>query len=327
MLKTFIKGAFCAVSALSFTALIAGTAHAQTVAISTLPPGAINNVQAAAIAKAVQENSKLQMRLITFNSPAAIIAAAQAKQAEFAYTSNEEAGDAFNGTNEYAGKAMKDLRIAFTVFPFRVGIIVRNNSDIKTVADLKGKRIGTEWTGFRQGIALWNGLLGNGGLSLKDVDPVPTTDLLRAADDFKAGKSDAFMFAAGGPKVAEAHASIEGGVRFLNMDDSPKALEGMKSVRPEYHVALQNPAPNLAGIIGPTKLMQYYIVVLTHKDAKDDLVYNVVKTVHANKAAMVAGHPSFNGFTPQGMAVKGVHRLDYHPAAIKFYKEAGIWKD
>ena len=326
MLQKFIRGALYAGAAIAFSVSGVGQGIAQTVAISTLPPGAINNVQASAIAKAVQENSDLQMRLITFNSPAAIIAAAQNKQAEFAYTSNEEAGDAFNGTNEYAGKAMKDLRVAFTVFPFRVGIIVRNNSDIMTVADLKGKRIGTEWTGFRQGIALWNGLLGNAGLSLKDVNPVPTTDLLRAADDFKAGKSDAFMFAVGGPKVAEAHASIEGGVRFLNMDDSPKGLDGMKTVRAEYHVATQNPAPNLAGIIGPTKLMQYYIVVLTHKDASDDLVYKVVKTAHANKAAMVAGHPSFNGFTPEGMAVNGVHRIDYHPAAIKFYKEAGIWK-
>ena len=324
MLKTFTKGALCAVSAVLIVSA-AQQAHAQTVAISTLPPGAINNVQAAAIAKAVQENSDLQMRLITFNSPAAIIAAVQNKQAEFAYTSNEEAGDSFNGTNEYKGKAMKDLRVAFTVFPFKVGIIVRNNSDIKTVADLKGKRIGTEWTGFRQGIALWDGLLANAGLSLKDADPVPTTDLLRAADDFKSGKSDAFMFAVGGPKVAEAHASIEGGVRFLNMDPSPEAVKRMQAVRHEYHVAPQQPAPHLAGVIGPTNLMQYYIVVLTNKNAKDDLVYKMVKTAHANKAAMVAGHPSFNAFTQAGMAVPH-DRLEYHPGAIKFYKEAGIWK-
>ncbi|HEX5779062.1 MAG TPA: TAXI family TRAP transporter solute-binding subunit [Xanthobacteraceae bacterium] len=324
MLKAITKGAICAVSALLIVSA-AQQANAQTVAISTLPPGAINNVQAAAIAKAVQENSDLQMRLITFNSPAAIIAAVQNKQAEFAYTSNEEAGDSFNGTNEYKGKAMKDLRVAFTVFPFKVGIIVRNKSDIKTVADMKGKRVGTEWTGFRQGIALWDGLLGNAGLSLKDVDPVPTTDLLRAADDFKAGKSDAFMFAVGGPKVAEAHASIEGGVRFLNMDPSPEAVKRMQAVRHEYHVAPQQPAPHLAGVIGPTNLMQYYIVVLTNKDAKDDLVYKMVKTAHANKAAMVAGHPSFNAFTQAGMAVPH-DRLEYHPGAIKFYKEAGIWK-
>ncbi|MEX2126677.1 MAG: TAXI family TRAP transporter solute-binding subunit [Xanthobacteraceae bacterium] len=326
MIKYLLRGALAGAAAAMLLAVWgASQVSAQTVAISTLPPGAINNVQAAAIAKAVQENSDLQMRLVTFNSPAAIIGAAQNKQAEFAYTSNEESGDAFNGTNEYKGKAMKDLRVAFTVFPFRVGIIVRNNSDIKKVSDLKGKRIGTEWSGFRQGIALWDGLLGNAGLSLKDVDPVPTTDLLRAADDFKAGKSDAFMFAVGGPKVAEANASIEGGVRFLPMDESPKALAGMQAVRAEYHVALQQPAPNLAGIIGPTNLMQYYIVVLTNKNAPDDLVYKVAKTAHGNKAALVAGHPSFNGFTQAGMAVQH-DRLEYHPGAIKFFKEAGIWK-
>ena len=324
MLRTFTKGALCAAAALLFTAWGAGTGSAQTVAISTLPPGAINNVQAAAIAKAGQENSDLQMRLLTFNSPAAIIAAVPSKQAEFAYTSNEEAADAFNGTNEYP-KAMTDLRVAFTVFPFRVGIIVRNNSDIKTVADLKGKRVGSGWTGFRQGLALWDGLLANGGLNLKDTSPVPTTDLLRAADDFKAGRSDAFMFAVGGPKVAEAHASIEGGVRFLNMDNSPEAVAKMRGVRQEYHVAPQQPAPHLAGVIGPTNLMQYYIVVLTHKDAPDDLVYKVVKTAHGNKAAMVAGHPSFGAFTQEGMAVPH-QRMQYHPGAIKFYKEAGIWK-
>jgi TRAP transporter TAXI family solute receptor len=325
MTKQPFRAMLSGLSAALLLVLGAQTATAQTVAISTLPPGAINHVQSAAIAKAVQENSDLQMRLLTFNSPAAIIGAAQNKQAEFAYTSIEEASDARQGTNEYKGAGMPDLRVAFTVFPFRVGIIVRNNSDIKKVSDLKGKRIGTGWTGFKQGIALWNGLLGNAGLSLNDVDPVPTTDLLRAADDFKAGKSDAFMFAVGGPKVAEAHASIEGGVRFLDMDDSPKALEGMKAVREEYGVAMQQPAPNLPGIVGPTKLMQYYIVVLTNKNTPDDLVYKFVKTVHANKAAMVAGHPSFNAFTQDGMSVEH-KRIEYHPAAIKFYKEAGIWK-
>lgn len=310
-------------AAILFAALGTGRAAAQTVAISTLPPGSINNLQAAAIAKVVQEHSDLQMRLMTFNAPAAIIGAVQNKQAEFAYTSNEEAGDAFTGENEYRGKAMKDLRVAFTVFPFRVGIIVRNNSNIKTVADMKGKRVGSGWTAFRQGIALWDGLLANAGLSLKDVSPVPTTDLLRAADDFKSGKSDGFMFAVGGPKVAEIHASIDGGVRFLNMDNSPQANTRMQAVRKEYHVAPVQPAPNFPGIIGQTNLMEYHIVLLAHKDASVDLVYKVVKTAHANKPALVGGHPSFGAFTQAGMAAPQV-RLQYHPGALKFFKEAGF---
>lgn len=321
---TWKTSAIAAVAA-GMIAACSGAASAQTVAISTLPPGAINNVQAAAVAKVIQENSDLQMRLITFNSPAAIVGAVQNGQAEFAFTSNEEAGDAANGTGEY-NSAMSDLRVAFTVFPFRVGIIVRNDSDIHSVADLKGKRVGTGWTGFRQGIGLWNGLLANAGLSLDDVDPVPVTDLLRAADDFKAGKSDAFMFAVGGPKVAEANAAIEGGVRFLDMDPSPEAVERMQAVRHEYHVAQQNPAPPLAGILEPTDLMEYFIVMMTNKNAPDDLVYKVLEAVYPNKEGLVAGHPSFNNFTPEGMAVQH-DRMEYHPGAIKFFKEKGIWPE
>lgn len=324
MYRLFTKGALaCAAAAM----LLAGAERAasQTVAISTLPPGAINHVQAAAIAKVIQENSDLQMRLLTFNSPGAIIGAAQNKQAEFAYTSNEESGSAFTGTHDYQGKGMPDLRVVFTVFPFRVGLIVRNNSDIKTIADLKGKRGPTEWTAFRQGIALMQGQLANGGLSLSDLVPVPTTGLLPAADDFKAGKTDVFTFAVGGPKVAEIHASIEGGVRFLPFDNSPAAVARMQKVYEEYHVATQQPAPHLPGIIGPTNLMQYYIVFLTHKDTPAALVKKVIDTVAKNKAGLVAGHPSFGAFTPEGMAAKHP-RLQYHPAAIEYYKEKGIWQ-
>jgi hypothetical protein len=324
MTRTFSRRALMGAAAL-IVVIAAGRATAQTVAISTLPPGSINHLQASAVAKVVQEQSGLQMRVITFNSPAAIIGAAQNRQAEFAYTSNEEAGSAFNGTDDYEGKAMKDLRVAFTVFPFRVGIIVRNTSDIKQVADLKGKRMATEWSGFRQGIPLFNAMLATAGLSLKDANPVPTTDLLRAADDFKAGRSDAFIFAVGGPKVAEIHASIEGGVRFLSLDDTPAALAGMQAVRREYHLASVQPQPHWPGILGPTTLMEYYIVLLTNRQAPDDLVHRVVRTIHGNKAGLVAGHPSFNAFTPDGMAVQH-ERLSYHPGAIRFFKAQRIWK-
>jgi TRAP transporter TAXI family solute receptor len=211
------------------------------------------------------------------------------------------------------------------VFPFRVGIIVRNNSDIRKVADLKGKRMATDWSGFRQGIALFNGMLATGGLSLKDANPVPTTDLLRAADDFKAGRSDAFIFAVGGPKVAEIHASIDGGIRFLSLDNTPATLAAMQAVRREYHMASVQPLPHWPGITGPTTLMEYYIVLLTHRQVSDDLVRKVVQTAHGNKPGLVAGHPSFAAFTPDGMAVPH-ERLQYHPGAIAFFKEQGIWK-
>jgi TRAP transporter TAXI family solute receptor len=316
-----------AAGAMALGALLGvGAATAQPVAIATLPSGAINNIQAGVIAKVIQENSDLQMRLVSFNSPAAILGATQNKQSEFSYTSNDESGAAIRGQGAYEGSPMTNLQVAATIFPFRVGLIVRNDSDIKKIADLKGKRIPTGWQGFLQGIPLMQAQLANGGLTLDDGQPVPVTDLIRAADDFKAGRTDVFTFAAGGPKVAEINSSIDGGVRFLPFDDSPAALEAMKAIRAEYGVAEVQPAPHLPGIIGPTKLMQYYIVLLAGKDVSEDIVYKAVKTLHANKEQLVAGHPSFGAFAPQGMAVPHPG-MEYHPGAVKFYKEAGVWKE
>ncbi|HUG76228.1 MAG TPA: TAXI family TRAP transporter solute-binding subunit [Burkholderiales bacterium] len=305
-------------------ALFTTAAAAQPIAISTLPPGAINNVQATVIAKTVQENSDLQMRVITFNSPSAIIGAVQARQADFTFTSNDEAGAAIRGTDEYKGQPMKDLRVALTVLPFRVGIMVKADSDIRSIADMKGKRFATGWQGFLQGIPLANAMFATANMSLKDVQGVPAANLLRAADDFKAGRTDGAQFAVGAPKVAEIHAAI-GGVRFLPLVDTPEALERMKQVRPEYHIATVNPAPFLPGVAGPTPLLAYYINILTNRQTSDETVYKLVKALHGAKAQLVKGHPSFNAFTPQGMAVKHVG-AEYHPGAVKFYKEAGIWK-
>jgi uncharacterized protein len=316
---------FIAAGMVAAGALFAGHASAQTVAISTLPPGAINNVQAQAIAKVVQENSDLQMRVVTFNAPAAIMGAAQAGQVEFAFTSNDEAGVAVEGLDEHEGKPMADLRVAVRVFPFKVGILVRNDSDIKTVADLEGKRYPTGWQGFQQGIPLSNAQLATGGLSLDDVEGVPTANLIRAADDFKAGRLDATTFAVGAPKMAEIDASVPGGIRFLSFENTPETAAAMAAVRPEYHLAEQQPAPHLAGVIGPTTLMEYEIVVLTNKNVSDEIVYKLVKAVYENKEGLVAGHPSFNAMTPEGLATPQP-RVEYHPGAIKFFKEVGIWK-
>lgn len=308
----------------ALVALVGGPVLAETVAISTLPPGAINNVQASVVAKVVQQNSGLQMRVITFNSPSAIIGAVQNNQAEFTFTSNDEAGAAYRGVDEYKGRAMKDLRIALTVLPFAVGIMVKADSDIMTVADLKGRKFPTGWQGFRQGIPLSNAMLATAGLSLADMEPVPAANLLRAADDFKAGRTAATIFAVGAPKVAEINAAI-GGLRFLGLDNSAANLASMQAIRPEYHMAIRKPAPFRAGVVGPTMLMEYYINILTNVSVSDDIVYEFVKSLHPNKAQLVKGHPSFNAFSAKGMAVRYVG-MDYHPGAIKFFKEVGIWE-
>ncbi len=305
-------------------AMAASAAAAQPVSLSTLPPGAINNVQAQVVAKVLQQKGNLNVRVATFNSPSNILASVNTKRAEFAWTSNDEGGAAFRGTQEYKGKAMKNLRIAATIFHFNVGILVKNDGPVKTIQDLKKYPTATGWRGFTQGAIIFNAMLATAGMSLKDVKPSPTLNLITAANDLKSGKNMVTIFAVGAPKVAELNSALNG-VRFLSLDNSPAALKRMQAIRKEYYMGTVKPAKHLPGIIGPTNLVQYHIVLVTHPGVKDDVVYKVVKTLHTNKAALAAGHPSFRATAPGNFGMDHGD-LKYHPGAIKYLKEAGIWK-
>ncbi len=319
------------VSRLSFLSVVAVAAAfsataavAQPISLSTLPPGAINNVQAQVVAKVLQQKGKMQVRVATFNSPSNILGSVNTNRAEFAWTSNDEAGAAFRGTQEYAGKTMKNLLVAATIFHFNVGILVKDDGPIKTLADLKNNATATGWKGFTQGEAIFNAMLATGDMSMKDVKPSPTLNLITAANDLKAGKNTATIFAVGAPKVAELNSAMSG-VRFLSLDNSAAALKKLQSVRPEYYFGTVNPAPHLPGIKGPTNLVQYHIIIATNPSVKDDVVYNLVKTLYNNKADLAAGHPSFRATAPANFGMDHGD-MKYHPGAIKYLKEAGVWK-
>ena len=325
-MKWMYKLAFAG-TVLTLAMTLAGgvTVQAAPQTIATLPPGAISNVQAQVIAKVIQQDSDLQMRVIPFRGNSAVMEAVNSKQVGFSIMDATDATVAVSGINEFKGRQLKNLRIAYTIMPFAVGLMVKKDSDIKTVADMRGRKFPTGWTSFKSGEALSNGILATAGLSLKDVDPVPASNLIQAADDFKAGRSEGTMFAVGAPKVAEVNAAL-GGIRFLSIDHSPEAVARMKKIRSEYFPIKLKPRPNLPGIIGPTNLLGFNLVLLAGTHVSDDIVYKVVKAIYPNKAELVKGHPSFNSFSQERMAVK-YGTLRYHPGAIKFFKEVDLWKD
>jgi TRAP-type uncharacterized transport system substrate-binding protein len=146
-------------------------------------------------------------------------------------------------------------------------------------------------------------------------------NVVRAADDFKAGKLDLLFFAVGAPKVAEVAASV-GGLRLLPIDKLPDAERRMKKVRTEYYFSRVNPAPQIAGVDKPSRVQTIDVVVAVGTHVNDDVVYAFVKAMRQNKKALVEGHPNFNRFDERS-AGKRQPRLPHHPGAIKYFKESG----
>lgn len=305
------------------TIFLAGTASAQTVGLATLPVGAINNLTTQILAKVSQAHTDLKIRVLPFRGGAAINAAVNAKRAEFGISDVAALTAGLQGKDEFSKRPTPNLRVIFNLRPLTVGFFVKKDSAIKTIGDLKGMRFPTKWSAFPNAIHLANGLFATAGLSLNDVKGVPVTNIIRAADDFKAGKLDGGFFAVGAPKMAEVNSAV-GGIRWLSIPNTPQAIAGMKSIRPDYYLQTVKPNPINAGITGPTNVLGVDLVIFAGTHVADDVVEKFVASIHPNKAELVKGHPLFRSFNPKTMA-KQYAVARYHPGAISFYKKAGMW--
>ncbi len=304
-------------------ALVSAAAVAQTtVGFATLQPGTLLNAQASVIAKVVQDNTKLQVRVIGHGGDTGIIDAVNSKQADFLLLDVGEPAEARLGEGNWKGQAKPNLRNAMTLYGFQMAFWVRKDSPVRSVADLKGKNIPTEWVQQTSVITHLNALLAAGGVTLKDVKHVPTVNVIRASEDFKSGRIDVFFFAVGAPKVQEISAAV-GGLRVLNMEILPDSEKRMKAIRPEYYFSTVNPAPHIAGVDQPTKVQTIDFIIGVGSHVADQVVVDFIKAVHTHKDDLIAGHPNFRAYDPSKSG-KLQPRLAYHPAAEKYWKETGL---
>ena len=128
---------------------------------------------------------------------------------------------------------------------------------IKTLADLKGKRIPA---GFSAQVTLdriIDAVLANGGVERRDIKPVLVPNVVRGADDFIEGKIDGGFFALGAAKVLETHKSV-GGIRYLPLSDDPQAIARMKKHMNYAYVTDVKPGPAFAGVDAGTMLKELF---------------------------------------------------------------------
>lgn len=313
-LRTLAAGA-----ALALT--LAGGAVAQTVSIVTTPSGSYTNSAGAAMAKVVGEKTKV--RAILQSQAMQGMIPVGGETAEFGMSNSFDLTFYVTGTGEYEGQGVKkNLRLVASMIPYRVAFHVRADSDIKTIADLKGKRIAGGFNAQKTIARITEAILATGGLSYKDMTEVLAPNVNRAAEDFTAGKTDVLFFALGSAAVKQAAATV-GGVRVLPIDDSPEAIKRMQAVLPGSYTIQVQPSPAFDGISQPTKVLAFDMVLCSHTSVPDNVVYEVTKALHQNKEGLVASFAAFNQFVPDNMA-KPVKDVEFHPGAARYYREAGV---
>ena len=312
-----------AVTALAFLLFFSPVTQAQVLGFGSAPQGSIGYNMSSAIAKVMAEDAKLQSRVQPYSGSSAVLPLVNSGELDLAVCNVLEIEEATKGEGPYNGRKQQNLRVLAVIFPLLSSIFVRNDSPIKSLAELKGKRIPA---GFSAQVTLdriIDAVLANGGVERKDIVPVLVPNVIRGADDFAEGKIDGGFFALGAAKVLEVHKST-GGIRYLPLSDDPAAVARMKKHMTYAYVTTVNPSPAFAGVAQPTKLMAYDYLVAVGSHVKDDQAYRIAKAMYEGKPKLIESLGAFRGFNPDLM--NRAMPATFHPGAVKFYQEKGIAK-
>jgi TRAP transporter TAXI family solute receptor len=298
------------------------TAEAQVIGIVTTPAGSYTNSVGAAVAKVIVEHAGMKATVTPQQSHGQD--AVHDGSAELSLATLSDVQQYVTGTVDWEGKGAKpNIRLVSRLVPITTAGYVQKDSAIKSLADIKGKRISVGYRAQKAVLRVVLAQLATVGLGENDVQGSPTQNIVQAADDFAAGKTDVFWFALGSAKVKQVAASV-GGIRALPVPTTPDAVVQMNKFVPGSYPIVIQPSRNLDGITGPTPVMGYDVVLFTRADLPADTVYKITKAVHENKNDMAAIFPPMGQFQPENMARRYDH-LEYHPGAIKFYQEKGMW--
>jgi len=274
------------------------------------------------IANAVSQPGKVVVTAQASNGSVANVNGISGGAMESGFSQADVATWAQKGTGIFEGKPnVPGLRLIANLYPESVHVVVRKGSGIKTVADLKGKRVALDEPGSGT-LVNARAILAAYGLKEADIKPEYIKPN-QAGDKMKDGSLDAFFFTGGAPAGAIAElASAGSGIDILPIDGA--AAEALRKTSP-FFAPDTIPADTYKGV-GQVQTLAVGAQWVTSDKADAALVYEITKALFSDAAqkTLASGHAKGKLITKEN-AVKGAG-IPFHPGAERFYKEAGLLK-
>src|SRR5262245_53727006 len=320
----------CSISTVLFL-LGLGAARAQqlprSVTIGSNPPGTVFYALASGLAKVVSETTPMQIAVQPYTGTSTFMPLLNSGELDFGINNFVDMALAYQGPErlKVGGRNpfphIPNVRLVMRGSPFLVGLLTRKDSPIKTIYELKGKRLTGEYPAQ---LAVWYhmfGALASAGLTWKDVKVVTVPGANGGVDALVQGRADVTQHALNSAKVREADSAI--GVRHLSIDCSSEGEKRLRHAVPGYYPRSVK-AGAASAVVEDTCFVAYDICLTSHKVATDAVIMAVLKAVWDNIEKLPPFHPAFNEWTRE-RAVDPDVTIPYHPGAIQFFREKGVW--
>lgn len=290
--------------------------------LATHAVGGLYNALGTGIGMVISRYTPTTVRVQPFAGPPAWLPSMDKGETDMGILTSADAITSYKGIVIYK-RPHTGTRILISGGRIYIGFYVRSDSDIKTVSDLKGRRVPTDFPGTPIGRLSSTATLAASGLTYNDIVKVPVSDLAAPASAFLEGRLDAGWDAVGSPRLTEANSRIRGGIRFIPTDSSPEAAKRMADIYPGSYPALV-PGGSGTAVVKDTYLLTNDIYLVATKFMSDEVAYEIVKTLWERNEELAPMHPGLKEWTRDRMANQNA-LIPYHPGAIKFLKEKGVW--
>jgi len=225
---------------------------------------------------------------------------------------------AYNGSNKFEGNKIDKLRAVFSVHGEPFTVIARQDANIHSFDDLKGKRVNVGNPGSGQ-LATMEVVLAAKGWTMADFALASELKPAEQAAALGDNKVDAIIYTVGHP-----NGSIQEAVSTVDANLVPvegPAIDKLIADNPFYAKAIV-PGGMYAGSPNDTPTFGVKATFVTSSDVPDDVVYEVVKAVFDNFDRFKGLHPAFANLKEADMIKDGLS-APLHPGAVKYYKERG----
>ncbi|WP_246637681.1 TAXI family TRAP transporter solute-binding subunit [Crassaminicella profunda] len=238
------------------------------------------------------------------------------KKVEVVIVQNDIAWYTGNGAEMFKDKKYEDIRGLCTMYNEPLQIVTTDPS-IKSVKDLKGKRVAVGAIG--SGVeANARQIIAAAGFDFeKDID-AKFLSFGEASTGLKDKQVDAAFLTAGIPTAAIQDLGAQHDVHVVPIDDevANNLMEKYK-----FFTKFTIPANTYKGQTEDVQTLTVKAMLAVNADLDEDLAYNLVKTIYDNHDRVVAAH-NVGKYITKETALDGMS-VTVHPGAQKFFDEEG----
>ncbi|GGJ72600.1 TAXI family TRAP transporter solute-binding subunit [Virgibacillus salexigens] len=234
------------------------------------------------------------------------------------FSNGQTVPEALNGKGAF-DEPIKNVSTVATLYPNVFHIAVREDSDIYSVEDLKGKVVSPGIKGYSGELALLD-ILEMSNMSYDDLGGVEYVGTADGADLLRDGHIDAITGMLAAPVSTFQELDTTMGLRFIPLrDEVISSLHEKNEGYLEYTIE-PNTYPSQPD---PIKTVAGYTVLLANNDLmSEDAVYKLTKMIVENRDEWENISSVMSDFTAEYSVEKNVGNL--HPGAKKYYKEIGV---